>query len=107
MGLTITPASPDNEAIRELRDSSKRLEKLMEKLSASTEQLSNYSERLEFFTLVLIGITVFLAMIAVTELFKDFLSKYEMAILGFSFLAVIVIIVYYLVKIGNKKYFQK
>ncbi|MCX9024524.1 MAG: hypothetical protein OIN85_00345 [Candidatus Methanoperedens sp.] len=102
-----SPASPDNEAIRELRDSSKRLEKLMEKLSASTEQLSKSSERLEFFTLVLIGITVFLAMIAVTELTKDFMPKYGVAILGFSFLAGIVIIVYYLVKISNKTKPQK
>ncbi len=42
--MHISPASPDNEAIRELRDSSKRLEKL-------TEQLSKSSERLEHLTI--------------------------------------------------------
>lgn len=58
--MQIIPASPDNEAIRELRDSSKRLEKLMEKLSESTEKLSKSSERLEHFTKIVISLTVLL-----------------------------------------------
>ncbi len=51
--MHISPASPDNEAIRELRDSSKRLEKL-------TEQLSKSSERLEHLTNMLVGLTILL-----------------------------------------------
>jgi hypothetical protein len=58
--MHISPASPDNEAIREVRDSSKRLENLIEKLSKSTERLSKSSERLEHFTKIVISLTVLL-----------------------------------------------
>jgi hypothetical protein len=56
--LKTHPASPDNEAIRELRDSSKRLEKLTEELSKSSKSLERYTYVLIVLTILLFIITV-------------------------------------------------
>jgi len=74
-----TPASPDNQAIRELRDSSKRLETLTEKLALSTELLSTSSKRVENLTEVLIIFTSLLALPILLEILgidaKNFYGK--------------------------------
>ena len=58
-----SPASPDNEAIRELRDFSKSLETLTEKLALSVEKLSKSAERLEHLTMFLVVFTIILLVI--------------------------------------------
>jgi hypothetical protein len=58
--MYISPASPDNKAIRETAESSNRTAELMEKLFASTEKLSKSSERLEHLTNILIYLTILL-----------------------------------------------
>lgn len=63
--MHIGPASPDNEAIRELRDSSKRLEKL-------TEELSKSSRGLEQYTIILIYLTILLLIITFIALPPEF-----------------------------------
>jgi hypothetical protein len=95
------PASPDNAAIRDTRDSSIRTEELLQKLSASTEELSNSSKRLEQLTFALIFLTVFFATIPIIELVKDIIPKYVVVIIAFGFLGFILYISHPLIKVGN------
>lgn len=63
--MPISPHGTDNEAIRELRDSSKRLEKL-------TEELSKSSKALEHLTKILIALTILLLFITLVGLPANF-----------------------------------
>lgn len=82
--MSFTEPGPDNEAIRELRDSSKRLEKLTEELSAS-------SKRLEHLTSVLIVLTIFLmAVTIVGMLFPPDFPLWERTI---TLLVIVVVVI--------------
>lgn len=80
---------------------------LTKDLTASVDRLHQSSNRLELFTFALIGITVFLGLIAVIELVKDLIPKFVLNILAFIFLIVIAYIIYILKKTGNKMISQK
>lgn len=84
-GLTINPASPDNEAIRELRDSSKRLE-------ISTERLSKSSERLEKLTYILISVTFFIGLLTIILIFPDLPTKQKDFLVVLAFIMLIIVL---------------
>lgn len=66
MGLSISPASPDNDAIREIRDATKEL-------AESSTRLEKSSTRLEYLTIVLTALTIILAIPVIGDSFLKIL----------------------------------
>lgn len=77
----------DNEAIRELRDSSKRLENLTEKLSKLTVWLI-------FYTLLLTIFTFILVVVDIPELSKGFIRENLIPTFGILLLFALIYSVY-------------